>query len=311
MSSLQKNNLNIVIDALKKSVDELKNQEKAAAINTILNISNEIQFLNSSSKELEKIYGEKQKKITDTICNIIKSEADIRNSYLNTQKSIDKLNIDISKNNVKRIELIQDFNSLQKELNEDERTLKAHEKSLNELNDSSALSILRSIFTLGLDRAIMGIKIIINNDVGRINQLKGEISKFNELLKNNMQDIQVSEALLSDLNKQKMLYEDQITRSKERENILNNEEKISRNNLTLITNVVLFYGKLSIILEQINHRIDDVIDIVAELNDNTPTIIAFNSSDNTLISLKDALLKFDEIIEINPSIQLIKLEGGN
>lgn len=311
MSSLQKNDLSIVIDALEKSVDELKNQDKASAISTISNISEEIQFLNNSSKELERIYGEKQRKITDAICDIIKSEADIRNSYLNTQKSIDKLNIDINKNNVKKIDLIKDFNSLQKELNEDERTLKTHEKNLNELNDSSALSILRSIFTLGLDRAIMGLKIIINNDIGRINQLREQISKFNELLKNNMQDIQVSEALLSDLNKQKMLYEDQITKSKEREKILNNEEKITRNNLTLITNVVLFYGKLSIILEQINHRIDDVIDIVAELNDNTPTIIAFNSSDNTLISLKDALLKFDEIIEINPSIQLIKLEGGN
>ena len=50
-------------------------------------------------------------------------------------------------------------------------------------------------------------------------------------------------------------------------------------------------------LEQIDHRIDDVVDIVAELNDKTPTIIDFDSTGTSLVSLREAMIKYDKVLE--------------
>ncbi|GKX64789.1 hypothetical protein [Inconstantimicrobium mannanitabidum] len=297
MSSIGKNNFSIVMNALEKSVDQLKSEKKEEAINTVLGISQEIQLLSTSSEKMEVANKKEQAKLTETLADMIKSEATIRDSYLGTQKSIDTLNVDISKKSTERTELIKHVNSVQRELEEDERSLREHQKKLDELNDSSAWSIIRSICSLGLDRAIMGIQSLINDDTGRIRSLKDQISKFRQELENNAQGIQTADSLLKSLYEQKNLYEVQIAELKSREYTLQQYEKTCRQNLAFITDIALFYGKLSIMLEQIRHRIDDVIDIVSLLNDSTPTIVDFDSSGGTLISLNEALVKFDKILE--------------
>ncbi|ACL75650.1 coiled-coil domain-containing protein [Ruminiclostridium cellulolyticum] len=297
MDTIQKNNFVKVIEALKNAVEQIKEQKKDTAINTILGVANNIGFLNNASVKLKLSAEVEQQKITDTIKEIILSEASIHESYLNTQKCINDLNGAISNNNIKKNEILKQIESLKKELNEDERLLREHRKKLDELNDSSAFSIIRSILSLGLDRAIMGVQCLINNDAGRINELNDSIKKYNEILKNNSDEFNKSDDLLKGLSEQKKLYEVSIAKLKEKESVLHTSEQVSRNNLAFITNAALFYGRLSVMLDQIEHRIDDVVDIVEELNDKTPTIIDFDSSGTSLISLKEAMVKFDKILE--------------
>ncbi len=297
MNTIQKNNFITVIEVLKKSVDELNQQKKEEATKTILSISENIQFLNDTSKKLKASAEKEQQNISGTISEIIKSEAAIRDSYLSTQKSIDAINVSISTNSVKKAEILKQIDSFRKELNDDERLLREHQRKLDELNDSSAISIIRSILSLGLDRAIMGVQCLINNDTGRIQELHKQIERFNGLLNNNSLEIQKADELLKSLGESKRAYEVSLAQFKEKENILNANEHVSRNNLAFITNAALFYGRLSVMLEQIDHRIDDVVDIVAELNDKTPTIIDFDSTGTSLVSLREAMIKYDKVLE--------------
>ncbi len=297
MDKIQKNNFITVIEVLKKSVDELKQQKKEEAKKTILSISKDIQFLFDSSKKLKASAEEEQQNISDTISEIIKSEAAIRESYSSTKNSIDAINVSIGTNSVKKAELLKQIDSLKKELSDDERLLQEHRRKLDELNDSSALSIIRSILTFGLDRAIMGVQCLINNDTGRIKELNNQIQNFKNLLNNNSSEIQKADEMLKSLGENKVAYEVSLAQLKEKENILNTNEQLSRNNLAFITNAALFYGRLSVMLEQIDHRIDDVVDIVTELNDKTPTIIDFDSSGTSMISLREAMVKYDKILE--------------
>jgi septal ring factor EnvC (AmiA/AmiB activator) len=297
MYSIQKNNFITVIEALEKSVVELSHQEKEAATQTVLSVSQNILFLNDASKKLKLSAEEEQQKIADTVSEIIKSEASIRESYLSTQKSIENVNLSINTNSVKKTDLMNQIASLKKELADDQRLLQEHRRKLDELNDSSAWSIIRSILSIGLDRAIMGVQCLINNDAGRIQELNNQIQKFNEVLKNNSAEIEKADYLLTSLNESKRSYEVSLAQLKEKENILHENEQLSRNNLAFITNAALFYGKLSVMLNQIGHRIDDIVDIVSELNDKTPTIIDFDSSGTSLVSLREAMVKFDKVLE--------------
>ncbi len=297
MNTIQKNNFITVIEVLKKSVDELNQQKKEEATKTILSILGNVEFLNDTSKKLKASAEKEQQNISGTISEIIKSEAAIRDSYLSTQKSIDAINVSISTNSVKKAEILKQIDSFRKELNDDERLLREHQRKLDELNDSSAISIIRSILSLGLDRAIMGVQCLINNDTGRIQELHKQIERFNGLLNNNSLEIQKADELLKSLGESKRAYEVSFAQLKEKENILNANEHLSRNNLAFITNAALFYGRLSVMLEQIDHRIDDVVDIVAELNDKTPTIIDFDSTGTSLVSLREAMIKYDKVLE--------------
>ncbi len=297
MDTIQKNNFITVIEVLKKSVDELNQQKKEEATKTLLSISEKIQFLFGNSKKLKSSAEKEQQNISDTISEIIKSEAAIRESYLSTQKSIAAINVSISTNSVKKAELLKQIDSFRKELSDDERLLQEHRRKLDELNDSSAISIIRSILSLGLDRAIMGVQCLINNDTGRIQELQNQIQKFNELLNNNSSEIQKADELLKSLGESKRSYEVSLAQLKEKENNLHTNEQLSRNNLAFITNAALFYGRLSVMLQQIDHRIDDVVDIVAELNDKTPKIIDFDSTGASLVSLREAMIKYDKVLE--------------
>ncbi len=297
MDTIQKNNFITVIEVLKKSVDELNQQKKEEATKTLLSISEKIQFLFGNSKKLKSSAEKEQQNISDTISEIIKSEAAIRESYLSTQKSIAAINVSISTNSVKKAELLKQIDSFRKELSDDERLLQEHRRKLDELNDSSAISIIRSILSLGLDRAIMGVQCLINNDTGRIQELQNQIQKFKELLNNNSSEIQKADELLKSLGESKRSYEVSLAQLKEKENNLHTNEQLSRNNLAFITNAALFYGRLSVMLQQIDHRIDDVVDIVAELNDKTPKIIDFDSTGASLVSLREAMIKYDKVLE--------------
>ena len=146
----------------------------------------------------------------------------------------------------------------------------------------------------------MGIETLINDDSGHIKSLNEEISRYQNKLNNDQNEIRKTESLLRELENKKNSSERLIAEYDKRAIELQKMEKEFRQKVAFFTNVALFYGKLSILLQQVEHRIDDVVDIVNELNDSTPTIIDFDSSGEDLISLKQALEKFDRFLGENP-----------
>jgi hypothetical protein len=53
----------------------------------------------------------------------------------------------------------------------------------------------------------------------------------------------------------------------------------------------------------VEHRIEDVRDIVQQLDDEKPTIIDFDSSGADLISLRRSLERFDELLARSPELE--------
>jgi chromosome segregation ATPase len=300
MPPIQTGNFSVVIAALEKSAEKLINQDKAEAQNTILDISSEIQFLAEISQNKESEYKKTQQKITEEISEIIQKEGVIRESYLNIQKDIDVLNVEISKEKTNKEDILATINSLQIQLINTENELRAHQAKLNELNDASASSIFRSILSLGLDRAIMGITTLVNDDTGRIKSLNEELSKYKNAIHQDDEKIKNAENILNYLNEKKRSSEALVAELSNREIDLQKHEKSCRQRLSYFTNVALFYGKLLIMSQEVEHRINDVIDIVDELNDTTPSIIDFDSSGKDLISLRQSLEKFDQLLSNEP-----------
>lgn len=290
----------IVISALEKSAEQLKTQNKEEAQTTLKSISKEIEFLNTASQTKESESKYEQKKFTHELSQVIEDETKIRDNSLEIQRSINDLNVEISKEKTQEVEFLNHLHSLQEALARNEAELREHQRNLNELNNKSAESILRSILTLGLDRAIMGIGSLIENDAGRIKSLNEEIAQYKNQSEDDKRNIEIHESLLRELHNKEEYSQSLMLASKQREYELHELEENCRQKLTFFTNVALFYGKLLILLEQVEHRIDDVVDIVDELNDSTPTIIDFDSSEGDLISLKQALEKFDQFLYSEP-----------
>jgi LPS O-antigen subunit length determinant protein (WzzB/FepE family) len=138
------------------------------------------------------------------------------------------------------------------------------------------------------------------NDAGCIESLRQELSKYHNQLEDDEKNIKINESLLRELHNKEESSQSLILTSKQREYELHKLEENCRQKLTFFTDVALFYGKLSMLLEQVEDRINDVFDIVEELNDSTPTIIDFDSSEGVSISLKQALEKFDQFLCSEP-----------
>ncbi len=300
MKLAQQSQFSVVIGTLVKSADLVKNQRKEEAIKTILGISDEIQFLSDTSKTRESEYKDRQKEFTKLIQDIIKREAEVRQKSIDTQKSIDALNVQINAKATNERELIAALNSLETQMRDHEAELRAHQAKLDDLNDDSAGSIVISIFTLGIDRAVKGIATLVNQDQAKINALRPEINSYRDAVQKSKVNLIQTKNLLAQLQASKRSSEATVTQLKKREEELNQNEKACRQKLGFFTNVALFYGKLVIVAQQVDNRIDDVVDIIEELDDDTPTIIDFDGSGEDLISLKEALEKFDTFLDSEP-----------
>ncbi len=94
---IQTSNFIVIEKALKKSADQLRNQNNEETISTISGISKEIRFLATASGTIETTCKKEQENLANLIQEIIVSETTIRDSYLSTQKSIEDLNVNICK----------------------------------------------------------------------------------------------------------------------------------------------------------------------------------------------------------------------
>jgi chromosome segregation ATPase len=303
MPYIQALNFGTVVSGLEKSAEQLKSQNKEEAQKTILGISNEIQSLAEVSKQKETEYKQAQQEISKKVSEIIQRETELRDSSLNIKRSIDELNVEMNKDEVDRSILLNQISSLQAQLQNTQNQLREHQAKLDELNDTSAASIVISIFSLGIDRAVKGIASLINDDTGHIKSLNDELSRYQNEIHQDDENIKNIGNKLSLLNEKKRSSEAIVDELSQREIVLQEHEKSCRQRLAYFTDVTLFYGKLLIMSQQVEHKIDDVVDIVEELNDSTPTIIDFDSSGKDLISLRQALEKFDQLVSDEPALK--------
>jgi septal ring factor EnvC (AmiA/AmiB activator) len=290
----------VVFAALKECAEHSKNQNKEEAKKTILGISGVVHFLAGISQEKEKSYEYAQQVVAEELAEIIRREGGLRAEIKETARSIEGLERNIRQETVNKDALSDHINSLRQQLAKTEVELRRHRAKLAELNDRSALSIIRSIFSFGLDRAIMGIAALIDNDAGRIRSLQQELAAYQKALSDDNEKITGAERTLARLRETKQSSEKLIAELEGRENDLHKHEKASRRKLVFFTEVALFYGKLLVMLQEIDHKIEDVADIVNELDNSTPTIIDFDGSGKSLISLKQALEKFDDFLDHEP-----------
>ena len=306
----QKSTFNIVIDALQESATLLKNQQKEEAKNTISRIASEIEFLSETSQKREDEFQERQRELTKQIQNIMQEEAAVRQAALNTQASIRDVNQQIEGKRTNKQQLEKALASASDNLAANQRQLAKHQKKWDRLNDDSAGSIVLSIFTLGIDRAVMGIESLVNKDKQRIAALKPEIDRYRKDLQQSRVSLEQTEQLLKQLKRSKASSEAAVRELDRRQKQLHSTLKTCKDKAAFFTDVALFYGKLVVIANQVDHRIDDIEDIIAELDDSNPTIVDFDGSGEDVISLKDALTKFDSFLDDNPASREVQISNS-
>ncbi|WP_156901546.1 hypothetical protein [Azohydromonas australica] len=289
--------------ALKQSAGLLKDQQREAAEANIQSITDQIQFLSACAESKEKESQVLQQRIAADVAGIIQREGEIRDSALALQKNIDALTVEISKDQADMAALHEHVNALMEQIDRAQIELQHHQAKLRELNDDSAGSIIRSIFCLGLDRAVMGIAALVEDDAGRIRSLSEELSRFNEAMRHDHEGLRNAGQLLDQLSAKKASSLALLDELQHREAELHEQQGISRQKLAYFTDVALFYGRLLIMAQQVGRRIEDVLDVVQQLDNERPTIIDFDGTGADLISLRRSLEKFDELVVQAPELE--------
>lgn len=163
-------------------------------------------------------------------------------------------------------------------------------------NDQSALSIFVSVVSLGLDRAVVGIQTLVENDAQAIADLHGDLARRLQEYDKDKADLGRDEALLRDLEEQRGAYERELSVDRDRESALRALEAAYRAKVVALTEVALFYGKINVMLDDLDNRVLDVQDIVNALNDPTQRITDFDERGETLVSLRETLVNFDRLL---------------
>ncbi|VEB41056.1 chromosome segregation protein [Chromobacterium violaceum] len=297
MENIQQGNFSIIAIALEDSVQKLKESQKEAAENILRSIKDTVTRMEviSSRKEQEATLA--QQHVKNDVSEILIREGEIRNSIAQVNLEINDFQVNIASKEQNKTELSNQINSLSWQLQSVETDLRRHRAKLDELNDTSVGSIFRSFFSLGLDRAAMGIAALIDDDAGRISSLREEIKRLQEERYTHEVQAVITSQILNHLYEKKNSSMRLISEFEVREKQLQMEERQSRRRLVYFTEISLFYGKLSLLLKQVDHRVEDVADIVGELNSTTPTIISFDPSNETLLTLRASLEQFDAFLQ--------------
>lgn len=283
----------LIVESLKESADLVKNQRKEEAKNRITAIAGQIEYLSDVSKQRETEFEQKQATLSNEIGELIKKEAEVRNAALDTQKKIAKVNEQIGAQSANQQELINSLMATTTSLMVNKRKLAEHQARWDRLNDDSAGSIVLSIFSLGLDRAIMGIDSLVHQDKQSIAALEPEVERYRRAVEESKDDLQHTQEMLANLRKANESSQAAVRELDRRQAQLHDALATCRKKAAFFTNVALFYGKLVELTNQVDRKIDNVVDIIEELDDDSPTIVDFDGSGDDVISLREALNKFD------------------
>lgn len=294
-----------VISGLTKCAQELETQSQAEARASIDQIELEVDFLRKNSITKKSEYKESQQDAAKKLNVILLNISELEMQYNNTNDQIRNIKKRIHTNNTEKSLLEESINSLHHQLDRTNEQIRNHQLKINELNDTSFGSIFRSVMCLGLDRATMGIVTLIEQDSKKINTLKQELKTYNdEIMKNNNKACDILN-ILEGLDHQLALNNKMLTELKVESAEIHGFEIQTRKLVSFLTQISLFYGKLLVKIQTIDNKLENVLDIIEMLNDNEPTISDFNSSGSDLISLKEALYKFDILLKREPVANLL------
>ena len=287
----------LIIDSLKKAAIALENQDKQTAINTLSEITDEVAHFKKAAESSENEARKMQSATTHQISELLQREGKAHADCEQAKRELDATYGEIASKKVS----IQDFNlriaNSNRELEHYYDELRQHEARIADLNDTSAGSIILSILSLGLDRAIKAIAIEIDGVRDKIEIARRTIGAFTRELSILQSQLDGDNNRVNTLNAIVGQKEQQIKELDFLEFKLHNQEAIQRKRLAFFTEMNLFYIKLQDLLNNVNHRLDDIHDIVDELDNQTPTITSFDPSRHDLLSLNQAILLFGTALE--------------
>jgi chromosome segregation ATPase len=289
-----------VMSALELAAQQLANQHRDDAKAAVAGIQGDLLDLSSLADQYKSEVEKQQAAATQTIKDVTKNEAEARNNLLAVSNHMSQVTSDIAVQNVKMNDLQRDLQRYEGEAADTLAELRAHQARLDELNDTSAASIIQSIFSLGIDRAVEGIQSLINDDQGKINSLRPVIERLEASIRDIRAQLDNSQQLLRALEAETRRLTDQVGSLQLKLHELHSALSECRDRAASLTVVALFFGRVIVVAREVDHRIDDVNDIIAELKSDKATIAQFEGSEQEMLSLKQALQKFKEFLLTGP-----------
>lgn len=289
-----------ILAKLTEATELLKNQRQDEAEATVAAMSDAVDYLLSQAQLGERMYAKEQQVTSELVKSIIADLGLLNEKITGIQQEIAAVSVEIHKDQ-QSVELLnQRIGQLINQMRSAEIELAHHRRKLDELNDKSAGSIVRSIFCLGLDRAIMGIITLVDKDEAKIRSLTDERDRYRQERERDEGQLSATRDLLASLQGQRDEYTRTIKQLEATEDTLHQNEKAARRKLAFFTDISLFYGKLQAVCDGIGTNIASIADVVEELNDSQPRIVDIDASGSELISLKAALFKFDAMLGDEP-----------
>ncbi|QSD37132.1 hypothetical protein H5A40_08520 [Pectobacterium brasiliense] len=292
-----------VVDGLTEAANHLHNQRKEEAIAVVTAMTDDVTNLHTQTITAERHYKEEQKKVTEIVVSIVSQVGTLNEKMRDIQKQLSDLEIKIKGQDMDTQELQRHLDGLLRNLGNSERELNEHQRQLDDLNDTSVGSIFRSIFSLGLDRAILGIKSLVDQDAARIRILQEEINRYRDALKTDESNLKVARDLQVTLREQQKHHESSVKALEKQVDELNQKEQTIRTKLASITQIAGFYGKLKAVCENVSENITWILDIIDDLNDNQPRIVDIDASGQELVPLRAALARLDSLLSTDKAQQ--------
>jgi len=177
--------------------------------------------------------------------------------------------------------------------------LERHRAKIRRRDDVSVGAIFVSIATLGIDRAVAAIDVAIAQSERQIATINTKIAQSERLVDDANQDIAGFQAELDRVAAKRVEIDNLLHVVDSRVAAAAFLEGRCRNLLAYLLEIDLFYGRLRGLIEAVDLRIDDVGDLVAEL-DAPASILDLDGSASDVVSLREALRRFDEFVDAGP-----------
>jgi hypothetical protein len=296
--------VNQVIDNLYQAAADIEKQDRQSATHKLISIkeivTNYIEIAKKYKNESERW----QKDANDIVSKLLLQKSKIHEDSKSIEKKLQDVNA--NKNTIKqslRI-LLQNKADYQSKKAEYERKREGAIAKKNEKLSPGKIAAL--VFTLGLyyikiNKDIKDAEKAIRDADDHIRQFDGEIASLTSRLENNNSEIR---KYLSDIDQKKL----KIRSLSFSEFNLQNQEIIAKRKTVYFTEINLFCSKVQNMLNNIDTKIIDTLDIVEQLNNETPTIESLAYSGHKRITLKQAILNFGNYIDAN--IPLRSFDSG-
>jgi predicted nucleic acid-binding Zn-ribbon protein len=284
----------LVIGTLKEAAAALQDKDKLSAMKLLAGISGDVAGYRRTALQAEQEARSAQQAVTEQVGELIRKQGQARADFNKATKDVEAINNEIVSKRVSIQDLNNRIGNNTQQLHAYERELRQCQARMDDLNDKSAGSIILSILCLGLDRAIKAIGIEIDGVRHKIEGVKQTIARYSRELSTLQDQLWEDQQRLQQAEKaaeqqRKLLKNLEFTEFR-----FHSQEAMQRSRMTFFTELNMFYMKVQLLLNNIEHRVDDVLDIVAELDAQRPTIASFDPTCKDLLSLQDAIILFEE-----------------